>query len=30
MAIAAGLMWAVLRPMQEDPPAPYTYDEWNR
>lgn len=30
MAIAAGLMWAVLRPMQEDQPAPYTYDEWNR
>jgi hypothetical protein len=24
------LMRAVLRPMQEDPPAPYTYDEWNR
>jgi hypothetical protein len=30
MAIAAGLMWAVLRPLQEDHPPPYTYDEWNR
>jgi hypothetical protein len=30
MAIAAGLMWAALRPLHEDQPAPYTYDEWNR
>ena len=30
MAIVAGLGWAVLRPLQEDHPAPYTYDEWNR
>lgn len=30
MAIAAGLMWAVVRPLQEDHPAPFTYDQWNR
>jgi len=23
-------MWAVVRPLQEEHPRPYTYDEWNR